>query len=286
MNRKPVAAGLFYNSSFGRLDKEIKESFTHKLGPGDFPTKRKDKTTYGIIAPHAGYKFSGPCAAWAYKELAESKFPKTYIILGPNHTGLGSDFSTYFFADWETPFGTVKVDKQLGKKLTKEFPTLKNEPEAHLEEHSIEVQLPFLQYVNKDKLNEIKFLPICIKSHDYKKLLALADAISEFEDICIICSSDFTHYGPSYHFVPFAHARKDNLYRMDERAINFIKKLDSRKFYDYSQKTTICGYAPIIVAMEACKILGAKKANLLTYYTSGDLTDYENAVGYAAMVFK
>lgn len=286
MNRKPVAAGLFYNSSFDKLDKEIKECFISKLGPGDFPVQRKNKKIFGIIAPHAGYKFSGPCASWAYKELAESKFPKTYIILGPNHTGLGAEFSTYLFADWETPFGAVKVDAELGKKLIKKFPLI-NEAEAHLEEHSIEVQLPFLQYVNKDKLNEIKFIPICIKSDNYKQLLNLAKAISELnEEICIICSSDFTHYGPNYNFVPFVHAVKDNIYRMDEKAIDLIKDFNSKEFYNYTKKLTICGKAPIIVAMEACRLLGAKKADLLSHYTSGDLSNYENAVGYASFVFK
>jgi len=287
MNRKPIAAGTFYESTFDKLEKQITSCFTHKLGPGDLPVKRTNKKILSIITPHAGYFYSGPCMAWAYKEIAESKFPKTYIIIAPNHTGLGSEFSTYLFADWETPFGIIKVDKNLGNKLIKKFPDLTNEAEAHLQEHSIEVQLPFLQFASKDNLNKLQFLPICISSTDYNKLIKLGKILSEFQDIVLICSSDFTHYGPNYGFLPFLYSKKENIYDLDSKAISYIKELNSKDFYEFSKTTTICGRSPITATIEFSKLKKSKKVTLLSYYTSGDIiNNYENAVGYASLVFK
>lgn len=286
INRKPVVAGRYYERYFDKLDKQINSCFTSDKGPGETPSTRKEQKIFGAIVPHAGYSFSGQCAAWAYKEIAESKFPTTYVILGPNHTGEGADFSTYLFSDWETPFGNVKIDKELGNKLLKIFPDLTNEAEAHLHEHSIEVQLPFLQFASKDNLDKLKFLPICIKNNNYEKLMQLAKALSECEDICVICSSDFTHYGQVYNFVPFIHSKKENLYDMDAKAINYIKELNTEEFFKYAKTTTICGQASITVLVEYCKLMNAK-AHLLSYYTSGDvLHDYDNAVGYASIIFK
>ena len=216
MNRKPIFAGQFYPKKFEELDRVIKKSFLGSLGPSELPIKNRKRDILGIIAPHAGYQFSGSCAAWAYKELGEGKFPEVYIILGPNHSGIGSDFSTCLFSNWETPFGEVKIHEEFGKKLMTKFRGLKNELEPEFSEHSIEVQLPFLQYVNRDKLEEIKFIPILIKSSNYEELCKLADAIADTDlRISVICSSDFTHFGPDYGFKPFAFSKKDNLYKLD-----------------------------------------------------------------------
>jgi len=288
--RRPIVAGQFYSKDFEKLEEEIKESFLSKFGPGDLPIKKRDKKIFGIISPHAGYKFSGPCQAWSYKEIAESKMPESYIILGPNHTGLGSNFSTYVQANWETPFGIVKVDNFFGRSLLKKCNFLQDEVMAHLHEHSIEVQLPFLQYVNKDNLRDLKFLPIAISHFSIEKCKELAEAIVESnKNVCIIASSDFTHYGDDYNYVPFTYGKKENLYRLDNEAIGFIKNLDSEGFSKFieKKKATICGVGPIIVAIEACKLLGSKKARLLHYYTSGDITeDYSSAVGYGGLVFE
>lgn len=290
IKRIPAFAGMFYQSDFDKLDKQIASCFVEsKFGPGTLPENKKNKTILGGIAPHAGYNYSGPCAAYLYKEIAESKFADCYIILGTNHTGIGPEFSTYL-SDWQTPFGDIRTDTELGLKLIELFPELKNEPSAHIQEHSIEVQLPFLQFALKDNLNQLKILPILIKSQSYEDCLKLGKAISQLakeKSICIIASSDFTHYGPSYGFVPFLSKVKENLYELDKKAINYIEKLKSKEFYNHSRKTTICGAFTIITAIEACKILGAKKAKLLNYYTSGDIAnDYKNAVGYASISFE
>lgn len=290
MNRKPVVAGQFYEADFNLLDKQIRECFKSKLGPGDLPVKKRSRNIFGVIAPHAGYQFSGACAAWSYKEIAESKFPDLFLVIGVNHTGLGAPLSTYLFADWETPFGVVKVDRNFGKELIKKFPDLKNEAMAHLHEHSVEVQLPFLQFVNKDKIKDVKFVPIVVSSYNYDICKNLGKAIADTnKKICVIASSDFTHYGFSYGYLPFTENKKENLYKLDNGAIKEIEKLDAENFLKYVAKNraTICGAGAIAIAIEACKNLGAKKARLLQYYTSGDiLNDYDNAVGYAGVIFE
>lgn len=288
IKRKPVAAGMFYQDTFDKLDKQITLCFKNKLGPGELPSKRTNKKIIAGIAPHAGYSMSGPCAAWFYKEIGEAKLPDCYIILGPNHSGIGSDFSTYLFSDWETPLGDIRIDKKTAEEITKKFPQLTNESAANLQEHSIEVQLPFLQFANRNSLDKIKFIPILIKNYDYITLTKLADAISTLDkEVTIIASSDLTHYGPNYGFTPFLHAIKDNIQRLDSKALDLIKDFNSKEFLKHSKKTTICGTAPIITTIEAARGLGARKARTLNYYTSGDVTkDYKNAVGYASVIFE
>jgi len=291
MPRKPITAGMFYEDVFQALDKQITECFTHRRGPGDLPVKKRNKETIGIIAPHAGYAFSGPCQAWAYKEIAESRFPDLFIILGTNHQGLGK--SATLLDDFETPFGIVKTDIEFAKKLIKnsEFQLIEN-PELHANEHSIEVQLPFLQFVNKDYLNDIKIVPIIVSAGSDYKVLANAihkTALALNKKIMFIASSDLTHYGISYGYVPFHDNIKQKLYDLDKGAIKFIEKRDSWAFLDYVKETkaTICGAHAIAAAIELARLMKAKEANLLHYYTSGDMTnDYANAVGYASVVFR
>jgi len=286
--RNPVVAGQFYESTFEELDKQINNCFSSKFGPGDLPIKKRIKNIFGIIAPHAGYPFSGPCAAWGFKELAESKLPDTYIMLGLSHSGAKSCVS---LEDWETPFGTIKVDKEFNQLLMKNS-TIKQDEDAHRDEHSIEVQLPFLQFVNKDYLNRLRIAPI-IASHDlpYEKLAAaIAKTVKESnKSVCLIASSDFTHYGLNYGYFPFSNNIKENIYKLDKEAIKLIEKLNAYEFLNYKKETgaTICGNIPIAVSIETAKLLGAKKARLLHYYTSGDIiNDYSSAVGYASIVIE
>ncbi|MEA3430679.1 MAG: AmmeMemoRadiSam system protein B [Nanoarchaeota archaeon] len=287
MTRTPIVSGTFYPSNFGELDKLIKESFEGKLGPGSSPSNKKNKNIKGVIVPHAGYQFSGQCAAWAFKEIAESTFPQTYIIIGNNHSEINED--SVSTEDWQTPLGIIKNDIIISKALIDNENLYENN-EAHYKEHSIEVQLPFLQISNKANLNELKIVPIMIATSNYKKI---ADRIHKViketgKKVCIICSSDFTHHGPNYSYIPFKENIKENLYKQDQVAINFIQKLDNERFLNYvkEKNATICGSHNIAVMIELCKKLGSKKARLLRYYTSGDiLNDYTNAVGYASIIF-
>lgn len=288
--RKPIVAGQFYKSVFEDLDKQIIECFKSKLGPGDLPVKRDSKKiTYGVVSPHAGYQFSGSAQAWSYKEIAESRFPSCFIIIGPNHTGLGTGSVLTTLADWETPFGLVKSDKGFAREIKAKCDFVRDDYGAHASEHSIEVQLPFLQFINKDKLREIKIVPLIVSDYDLDICRVLGDTIADIsEDICVIASSDFTHYGPNYGYTPFTHNKKEGMYNLDDGAIKFIKKMGTKAFLDYvnKQKATICGAGAIAVCMEVMRNLGVKKGQLLNYYTSGDvINDYTNSVGYAAIKF-
>ncbi len=283
MVRTPVVAGQFYAGNFEELDVQLKNCFVGKRGPGVLPGPRKGEIK-GIIAPHAGYIYSGACAAWAYKELAEAEFADIYIILGPNHSSVGK--SSTMMDDWKTPLGLVRTDKDFVRLLVEKSDLeLSNMPG----EHSIEVQLPFLQYACKDHLNDIKIVPVLL-SNDLsitKFALDLKETILESRKrVVVIVSSDFTHYGPAYGFIPFELDKAQKMYDLDAGAIKLIKAQDMNKFVDYIEETgaTICGMmgiAILLVLLPKCDI------RLLNYYTSGDISkDYKNAVGYAAMVFK
>jgi AmmeMemoRadiSam system protein B len=288
MAREPVVAGKFYESDFTKLDKELNGCFSSKLGPGELPIRRDDEQKIkAIIVPHAGYFYSGPCAAWAYKEIAERHLPKTYVILGFSHGGMPSGIS---IEDWKTPFGIVKTDKDLAIYL-KDNTSLKINESVHEEEHSIEVQVPFLQFVNRDALGTMKILPISFgRDLDFEKIaLELSKALKS-RDVVYIVSSDFTHYGRNYGYVPFTTDIQAKLKDLDVHAIKLINSLDINGFSDFLNRSniTICGYYPILLLM---KILSLdeepSKGNLLMYYTSAEISgDYSTSVSYVSILFK
>jgi len=283
MVRKPIVAGTFYESEKEALQEQIKECFLSEFGPGKLPEGKKERDILGVIAPHAGYAFSGACAAYAYKEIAESRWPEVFILLGLSHSGYGSCIS---LEDWETPLGIAENDKDFGKALIKNT-GLKQDETAHSQEHSIEVQVPFLQFINKDNL---KIVPVIVSPDiPYEELgKNIAKTVNESgKKACIIASSDFTHYGINYGYFPFKDNVKENLYELDNGALKHIKNLDARRFLSYTEETgaTICGKFPVAVMMEACKVLGGKHAKLLKYCTSGEITkDYSSVVGYGSIV--
>ena len=290
MGRKAMFAGQFYESNEQLLDKQITECFEGKNGPGALPLNKRIKKLQAIIAPHAGYSFSGPCAAWAYKEIAEAEFADLYIILGPNHHNNSSAVS---LQGYETPFGLARVDQEFARSLLEKNPELNVDEEAHMEEHSVEVQIPFLQFATKDNIHSLKILPILVGEMDYNKLgLDLKETILESgKKVIIIVSSDFTHYGHNYHYMPFSTDVKKNIYEMDRKAIGFIESLSPDGFLGFIDEThaTICGIYPIAVLL---KTLKKSKIELVQYYTSADLEEdlpeskqYKNSVSYAAIVF-
>lgn len=288
MVRSPTVAGMFYESDADLLSKQIAKCFTSKFGPGDLPTKRKEKRIYGVVSPHAGYNFSGPCAAWAYKEIAESKFPETFVILGPDHSGYG-DYINASTKNWETPFGMVFNNTHLVRGVIGKCNFVNENEEAHKNEHSVEVQLPFLQFSNKDKIDKLKIAPFSVTRYDYEMCKKLGKQIaSADEDIVAIASSDFTHYGRNYGYIPFINNVKEEIHKLDNEAIQLVCKLKTEEFLEYlkKKKATVCGGGPIAIVMETVKGLGAKKGKLLHYYTSGDIiNNYNNSVGYASIVF-
>jgi len=278
--RKPAVAGSFYASDKKSLNRQIENCFLHKIGPGEIPlvnTKRENNIV-GLVSPHAGYMYSGPVAANGFYKIALDVKPDTIIILGPNHRGFGKDISIMAEGKWETPLGKLEIDTDTAENILRNSTIIKNDPRAHQYEHSIEVQLPFIQYVfGKD----IKFVPICMTRQDINTDIEIAQSICSSvvdKNILIIASSDFTHYEP-----------QESAINMDKRAINAILNFNPKKLYYmiYRQNLTMCGPGPITVMLNVCKILGAKKAELLKYATSGDITGmYDQVVGYASIIIK
>jgi AmmeMemoRadiSam system protein B len=274
--RRPVVAGAFYPANPERLRSTIKGCFTHSLGPGSLPGEKSDeRQTIGVVCPHAGYMYSGPTAAHSYLHLASEPDPDSVIILCPNHTGLGEPVSLGGSDAWDTPLGRVEVDQELTSDIFKASDIIDVNELAHYREHSIEVQLPFLQFIYRD----FKIVPICMGLQDLetsrKVGQAIAQVVSE-RDVLLMASTDLTHQESQ----SFANAK-------DGGVIDHIVKMDEVGLQDWvrSQRVTMCGYGPVSAILIASKLLGAKESRLLAYSTSGDTTgDYAAVVGYASAV--
>ncbi len=278
--RRPVVAGQFYESDAEALRLQIKSCFlnTH-IGPGKLPETNfhsHPRNIAGLVCPHAGYMYSGPIAASGFFELAQDGTPDTVVILGPNHTGYGTGLSLMREGTWQTPLGDVQVDSELADAILSETSIVDVDELAHRFEHSIEVQLPFLQFLYGDKF---KFVPICFLMQDYDSAVEIGRALVEALDarnVVVIASSDMTHYES-------AKAAE----KKDRAALDAVAALDARGFYQTveNQNITACGYAPITALITYAQGVGAK-AKLLNYHNSGDTSgDYSSVVGYASVMF-
>ena len=244
--RKPAVAGQFYEAGQTQLQQTLKECFLDERGPKSLPKIGKGtKNIKGLIVPHAGYIYSGAIAAHSYYQLSLNGFADTFIILGPNHTGMGSGVAVMTEGVWQTPLGSVSINKQLANQLLKEI--IDNDENAHTYEHSIEVQLPFLQFCAK----EIKFdfIPICMSMQDYETAKdvgeIIADAIKESgKKVVIIASSDFSHAGFNYSSMPPKGLRVDEYAKkQDKMAIDKIVKMQPEELIKtvYENNITMCG---------------------------------------------
>jgi len=268
--RRPAVAGQFYSEDKGRLISEIKSCFESPIGPGDSapPVSKKRRSTVGAVSPHAGYVFSGPVAAHLYRKLWAQEPPKTVVIMGPNHTGFGAGVAITSEA-FQTPLGTVKTDGELIGDLVGDL--IIDDSEAHAYEHSLEVQIPFMQYIGWNPL----IVPICIGAQDFETLTAVGEklrkTIAGRDDVLIIASSDMSHY------VPPKVAKE-----LDMKAIECILAMDPRRLYEtiITKNITMCGFAPTVVMIDALK---GSKAELLKYATSGDVRPMGEVVGYASI---
>ncbi len=266
--RNPMAAGMFYPSNKEKLSSQLSSLFSQANVTDRFRI---------VVSPHAGYVYSGLGAACAIGSL---KSADTFIVLGPNHTGMGQEFSIMSQGAWKTPLGDAVIDMMTALRLKKSG-FLEEDDWAHSSEHSIEVQLPFLQH----KFGKLTFVPVCIMNADYsqdflnkcERLGELIGLLMREKNIGLVASSDFSHY------IPAGSAKK-----FDTEAIEKIISLDGRRFFDTLKRNraTVCGYGPIAVAMAAAKTAGLKSGELIRYMNSGDLTrDYSSVVAYAAIGF-
>ncbi len=265
MVRNPAVAGQFYPGTAEQLRDTIKEMVSETA---------PKKEAIGVLIPHAGYIYSGPVVG---DVISRIKLKDTAIIIGPNHTGAGVPFSIMTEGTWKTPLGEVEIDSELAKKILASSGHLREDSLAHQFEHSIEVQLPFLQYFKPD----IKFVPIILSHAEgdtFKETgRQIAGAIKELNrDALIIASSDMTHY-----------ESHESAKKKDGRAIEAILDLNEDELLDRVKELniTMCGYGPAVSLISAARELGAKGAELVRYQTSGDTSgDYASVVGYAGII--
>jgi AmmeMemoRadiSam system protein B len=260
-------AGAFYPADPQRLRSTV-ESYVE---PG---VAREPAAA--VLVPHAGYVYSGRCAGRAFSSV---ELPERFLILCPNHTGLGAPLATDDAEAWETPLGPVPVDGELIERLETICPSLRRDGRAHQREHSLEVQLPFLQVLRPAGF---RFAPLCVGTGELAALQELGEAMAEvltsLESPCLlVVSSDMTHYETA-----------DSARRKDARALGCLERLDARGLHEVvrREKISMCGYAPAVAALTAIHRRGASRGRLVEYTNSGVVTgDDREVVAYAGMVF-
>ena len=263
--RPPAVAGRFYPAQPEILMRDV-QSYLTAAG-------EKIQAT-GCVVPHAGYLYSGHVAGAVYARLA---LPERFIILCPNHTGMGRPLAIMSEGVWNTPLGQAEIDLELALELRSAFPALAEDASAHRAEHALEVQLPFLQALRK----KFKFVPITVGVGSFEPLAELGEAMAHVlaahdDEVLIIASSDMNHY------------ESDAITRVkDHKAIEPILKLDPRGLFDVvvNEDISMCGYGPTVAMLTAARRLGAESAELIKYATSGDVSgDRDAVVGYAGVI--
>ena len=264
MIRKPVASGNFYPGSKNILEEE--------LGKHIRPAAAKKKAI-GLISPHAGYLFSGGCAGKAFGSII---VPKTVILLGANHRGFGHPFAVDGHDSWKTPLGDAEIDKELREKLVTDSKVFAIDNIAASQEHSLEVQVPFIQYLNP----EAKILPITGAMADFERLKTggqeIAALVKDDPDVLIVASTDMSHY-----------LSVDLAREKDNKAIKKIQGLDPEGLYNtvVEQRISMCGAASTTIMLVAALELGAKNTEIIDYTNSGIIMgDYSRVVAYLSMI--
>jgi AmmeMemoRadiSam system protein B len=267
--RASVIAGSWYPGNPLILKENIEDFFHHVNDP------EIDGRIIGLIAPHAGYVYSGQIAAYSYRKIRGEKFDAV-VIIGPSHRTYFHGVSVYNRGGYETPLGIVPVDVSLANRIMANSGIISYIPAAHLQEHSVEIQLPFIQVA----LGEFHFVPLVMGEQDRQTCEALADSIAEAvgdQKVLIVGSSDLSHFHPY-----------DKAVKLDHVALSHIMNMDGRGLLEDLGNDTCeaCGGGPMVVTMMISKKLGANGATLLKYANSGDVTgDKKSVVGYASAAF-
>jgi AmmeMemoRadiSam system protein B len=267
--RLPAVAGRFYPSEPVALLRDLEEY----VAPAPIPAEKVNQAI-GCVVPHAGYMYSGHVAGAVYRRLPQCT---SYIILGPNHFGRGAPLAVMARGAWVTPLGEAQIDASLAAQVIQACHLLTEDAQAHATEHSLEVQIPFLQHLAKN----FSFVPIAIGLGGYAVLESLGRGIAKSvasaqRPVLVIASSDMNHYEP------------DDVTRLkDQKAIDKILELDPAGLYEVIRREDIsmCGYGPAVALLTAAKDLGVKKAELVKYATSSEVSgDREFVVGYAGII--
>ena len=266
MIRKSAVSGRFYPANPDELRNVLNGFFE--------PIQPRSKVI-GVVVPHAGYIYSGHVAGAVYSRI---ELPLRNIVLCPNHTGRGTPLSIMKSGSWQTPLGQMQIDEELSSELMKADPSLEADIAAHQFEHAIEVQLPFMQQMAR---SSVRFVPITLGTSHLERLQALGHSIAKVvqaiaPDALIIASSDMNHY------------ESDAITRVkDHKAIDQILALNPEGLHEVVRRENIsmCGYGPTVAMLTAAKTLGASKAELVKYATSGDVSlDFDHVVGYAGIM--
>jgi hypothetical protein len=273
--RSSAVAGAFYPLTKAEVEDQLSELFGYWDIDIDNLADRPRKDSSAVVVPHAGWPYSGYVAARVFADIPKVE---RVVLMGPNHYGIGPDFSVSSDDAWETPLGEVGIDGRMAEWLN--GPAELDEM-AHLREHSIEVQLPFLQKA----LDDFKIVPISIKHYapDEKFLHAcqdfgksIAEAISKSgKKTLVVASTDFTHYEP-----------QETAEEKDSEAMGAIEKLDEAELFRTisEMKISMCGYAGVAAAITASKAMGAEKGEKIEYMTTGDTTgNRAQVVGYGGL---
>ncbi|MBI1941763.1 MAG: AmmeMemoRadiSam system protein B [Acidobacteria bacterium] len=267
--RHPAVAGRFYPGKPDKLRRDLAEYLGSEAKAVDIVAD-----ALGCVVPHAGYMYSGPVAGAVYRRLPARS---SYVILCPNHTGRGAPLAMMSSGAWLTPLGEVPIDSALASSVRHACHLLMEDAAAHADEHSLEVQLPFLQHLQRD----FTFVPVAIGVGGYAVLESLGHGLAQAakgaeKPFLIVASSDMNHYEP------------DSITRVkDHKAIDKILALDPEGLYDVIRREDIsmCGYGPTIAMLTAAKELGATRAELVRYATSADTSgDRSAVVGYAGII--
>jgi MEMO1 family protein len=272
--RPPAVAGQFYEADGANLARQLEGCFLSDRGPGELPARQRTSTRRirAAVVPHAGYEYSGPIAALAYRAIAGERPPESVLILGVDHHGV-SQGAALSARDWTTPLGPTACDRDLVAALN--HSPLAVDEAAHAREYSIEVQLPFLEYV----LPRPKFVALEIAFDSFANLERIAQVVRAAvasRDVLLVASTDFSHY------LPVETARL-----LDSHAIEAILARDARRLYDTVgwEEISMCGIAPTTVLLAA--LAGESlTARLLRWGHSGEVVPMRDVVAYAALLLE
>lgn len=263
MVRRPAVAGMFYPGDRGTLEHDL----------GRMVDRSGDQRVLGLISPHAGYVYSGGCAG---KGFGRIMVPDDVIILGVNHSGFGHPFAVDGNESWQTPLGHATLAEELKEKLVQKSKIFAVDSVAGSQEHSLEVQVPFIQYLNP----QARILPITVSSMDLSQLVAagkeLASVLHEHQDLLMIASTDMSHY-----------ISADNARKKDQRAIDSILALDPEGLFNtvVNEHISMCGMGPTVIMLTAALEAGATQAEVIEYTNSGETSgDFNKVVGYLSMI--
>jgi AmmeMemoRadiSam system protein B len=284
MNRKPARAGSFYPREPEMCKKALCECF----GESELPAAVPEVIVAGI-APHAGWMFSGATAAKVYQAIARQRIPHTFIIFGAVHVWGVAHASIWSSGNWETPLGAVAVNAELAEQIVKACDGLvADKPQPHLAEHSIEVQIPFIRYLFPDaKIVPIMVSPCAEAAHIGEQIAAISDS-----GVVALASTDLTHYGSNYDFIPGGRG---------EQGLNWVKQENDRRMLDLmltlaadkvvaeaEERHNACGSGAIAAVLAYAHRLGKERGVLLHYTTSYDVCPerrVDSFVGYGGLVF-